>query len=236
MSRATRYARIVEYYTDKINKGNLKEGQKLPTEMEIGLLFNVSRITVRRALDELVQSGFVYRLQGKGSYISTEKTDMQLNSLVGFSQEMKMLGRVPSTKVISLDIMKPTNNIATALKLSFEQMVYRLVRLRSADGLPMAVERVHLPFYLFPGLEHEKLDTSLYEVLGTKYGCKIHKGAQSIQAGIVTGNDAELLQIHPRGVGLYIFRTTYDKSDIPIEFVESVYRGDKYKFNVTLYR
>lgn len=232
----TRYAQITEYYMDLIGKGILKEGQKMPTEEEICNLFNVSRITVRRGLDELARSGYIYRLQGKGSFVSTEKADMQLNHLIGFSQEMKMLGREPSTKVISIDIMKPPDTVANLLRLTREQTIYRLIRLRSADGLPMAVERVHLPFFLFPGLEHEKLDGSLYEILGTKYGCKIHKGTQSIQPGFVTGTDAELLQVQPKSVALYISRTTYTNEDVPVEYVESVYRGDKYKFNVTLYK
>jgi len=232
----TRYAQITEYYTDLISKGILKEGQKMPTEEEICNLFNVSRITVRRGLDELARSGYIYRLQGKGSFVSTEKADMQLNHLIGFSQEMRMLGREPSTKVISIDIMKPPDTVANPLCLTGEQMIYRLIRLRSADDLPMAVERVHLPFFLFPGLEHEKLDHSLYEILGAKYGCRIHRGTQSIQPGFVTGTDAELLQVQPKSVALYISRTTYTNEDVPVEYVESVYRGDKYKFNVTLYK
>lgn len=232
----TRYAQITEYYMDLIGKGILKEGQKMPTEEELCNLFNVSRITVRRGLDELARNGYIYRLQGKGSYVSTEKADMQLNHLIGFSQEMKMLGREPSTHVISIDIIKPSDAVAKPLRLTNEQMIYRLIRLRCADGLPMAVERVHLPFFLFPGLEHEKLDVSLYDVLSSKYGCKIQKGTQFIQAGFTTGSDAELLQVQPRSIALFISRTTYNNEDIPVEYVESVYRGDKYKFNVTLYR
>lgn len=206
----------------------------MPTEAEIGALFNVSRITVRQALDGLAQLGYIYKIQGKGSFVSSKKTDMQLNHLIGFSDEMRSLGLEPSTILVEQTLMEPTEATAKALQIETSQKIYLLTRIRCADGIPMALEKVHIPFARFVGLETCDLSGSLYSLLREKYGCECGKAVQSIQAGAASSHDAKLLQIKPGSPVLRISRTTYSHDGIPFEYVNSVYRGDKYVFNVTL--
>ena len=94
MKAAPRYSQIISYYQSLIESGKLAEGDKIPTEEAIGELFGVSRITVRQALDGLAQGGYIYKIQGKGSFVSAKKAGMQLNHLVGFSDEMRSIGIV----------------------------------------------------------------------------------------------------------------------------------------------
>lgn len=234
MKAAPRYSQIISYYQSLIESGKLVEGEQMPTEEAIGELFGVSRITVRQALDGLSQGGYIYKIQGKGSFVTSRKANMRLDHLIGFSEEMRGLGMEPSSILIDQVIMTPSEVTAKALKLDKTQKVYVVSRVRCADGIPMAVERVYLPFNRFAGIETYDLKESLYTLLKDRYGCESDKAAQSIQAGLANSADAKLLQIKPGAPILRISRTTYDANNIPFEYTESVYRGDKYIFRVTL--
>ena len=229
-----RYLQIINYYQGMIDAGKLSEGQQMPTEEAIGALFSGSRITVRQALDGLAQAGYIYKVQGKGSFVASKKAGMQLNHLIGFSDEMRSLGLEPSTILVEQSLMLPTEAVAKALNIDVTQKIYFLTRIRCADGVPMAVEKVHMPFYRFAGIETQDLSKSLYALLKEQYGCECSKAVQSIQAGAASSHDAKLLKIKTGMPVLCISRTTYGMDGAPFEYVDSIYRGDKYIFNVTL--
>lgn len=234
MKNTTRYMQIVNYYSDIIDLGKMDEGDQMPTEGEICELFNVSRITVRKALDALCQNGYIYKIQGKGSFVAHKKTGMQLNSLFSFSDEMRMMGHEPSTRLISHRIITPSKKVAKMLMLSGGQKVYVFERLRCADAVPMALELVHLPFHRFPGVENQDITGSLYKLLSEQYGCERNRAEQSIRADLAGQHTAKVLEIKSGAPVLYITRVTFERTGIPFEYVESTYRGDKYVFNVSL--
>ena len=130
--------------------------------------------------------------------------------------------------------MLPTEAVAKALNIDVTQKIYFLTRIRCADGVPMAVEKVHMPFYRFAGIETQDLSKSLYALLKEQYGCECSKAVQSIQAGAASSHDAKLLKIKTGMPVLCISRTPYGMDGAPFEYVDSIYRGDKYIFNVTL--
>ncbi len=236
MKSLPRYMQVMNYYIPLIKSGKLKEGDKMPTEEEICELFGISRITVRRALEGLQQGGYIYKQQGKGSFVMTKKTGFQLNHLKGFTEEMKALGKEPSSEVLTFEIVSPGEKAAGILGIDINQKIYLLERLRLADGVPIAIERVHLPFYRFPTLRTENVSESLYEILKYHFGCESYKGIQEIHAGMATEEEARLLQINPGSAVLHINRTTYEQEGTAYEYVESTYRGDQYQFTVTLYK
>lgn len=229
-----RYLQILKYFIGKIDNGDFKEGDKLPTEEEICNLFNVSRITVRQALNELAQGGYIVRRQGKGSFISLNKTKMQLNSLQSFSEEMLSKGLTPSTKLISVELCEPTIEIAEMLKIDLTIKLYSITRIRYANEVAMSLENVFVPFYLCPNIEKFDLTDSLYKIFSQHYNLSITRASQSIEAGLVDKKVAKLLEVKPLSQSLIIKRVTYLKDDTPFEYVKSVYRGDKYKFYVDL--
>ena len=112
--------------------------------------------------------------------------------------------------------------------------MYIIARLRCADAVPMAVETVYLPFARFAGIETYDMSKSLYTLLRQRYGCEPAKAIQSIQSGLAKAKEAKQLQIKAGAPVLRITRTAYDGAGVPFEYTESVYRGDKYVFNVTL--
>lgn len=231
-----RYRQIINYYADQIDSGKLVEGEQMPTEGEICALFSVSRITVRQALDELSRTGRIAKVQGRGSFVAARKTDLQLNHLLGFSEEMRQQGLVPSTRIIEKSIVRPGEQVANALKISSTQQILYILRVRCANDVPTAVEAVHIPFHRFPSLEHHDLTSSLYSLLYENFGLQAGSATQSIQAGKATRRDAELLEMRPGEPVLNITRISYDMEGHPFENVISVYRGDRYVFTVTLNR
>ena len=235
LKNGTRYNQIAEYYQNLIETKQLRSGEKMPTEEQICALFQVSRITVRQAMSELVQAGYIERVQGKGSYVKTPKTNMQLNHLQGFSEEMRAIGKVAASRLIDTGIENCDLMVAEHLGIETGTQVIYIKRLRLADNEPVAVEYVYIPFYLCPELLQKDLNGSLYSLLG-EYGLKVYRASQNINAGYSSRSICELLNIKQTSPTLNIERVTYLENGIALEYVQSSYRGDRYTFHVEMSR
>lgn len=231
-----KYTHIIQYFMNRINSGELKDGDKLPTEDVLCSYFSVSRITVRKALNELLYKGYIIKKHGKGSYVNTGIAQMQLNSLQGFTEEMKSKGIVATSKVLDISLINANNVIAGKLQIDENSKAYCIERLRMANGESMSIEKVYLPYYLCSDIDKYDLSGSLYELLGSKYNLSPKKAEQCIEATTAGKREQEILKIKLRSPVLKIERTSYLSSNTPLEFVSSIYRGDKYKFYVTIYR
>lgn len=231
----TRYSQIAEYYRNLIENKSLLSGEKMPTEEQICALFQVSRITVRQAMSELVQAGYIERVQGKGTYVKAKKTNMQLNHLQGFSEEMRAIDKTATSQLLEADIVRCEMQVAERLGLEMDARVISIKRLRLADGEPMAVEHVHIPFYLCPDLLQKDLNGSLYHLLD-EYGLQVHRASQDISAGFSPRSVCELLQIKQTTPTLNIERVTYLENGMALEYVQSAYRSDRYTFHVEMSR
>ncbi|MFQ7002341.1 MAG: GntR family transcriptional regulator [Ruthenibacterium lactatiformans] len=227
-----RYLQIINYYQGMIDAGKLSEGQQMPTEEAIGALFSVSRITVRQALDGLAQAGYIYKVQER--HFVASRSGNAAQSPDRFQRRDAQSGAGAVHHPCGMSLMLPTEAVAKALNIDVTQKIYFLTRIRCADGVPMAVEKVHMPFYRFAGIKTQDLSKSLYALLKEQYGCECSKAVQSIQAGAASSHDAKLLKIKTGMPVLCISRTTYGMDGAPFEYVDSIYRGDKYIFNVTL--
>jgi len=231
---APKYLQIVYYFAKKIEGNELKYNDKLPTEEEICKFFNVSRITARQALDSLVKEGYIVKIQGKGSYVNMNKMKMQLNTLQGFSEEMRNKGLVPSTKLISVDICNPDIMVAEKLGIDVSIKVYSICRIRFANEVALSLENAFLPFFICPDIEKFDLTGSLYAILHDHYNITPERANQCIEAGFIDKKTARLLDVKVGTQALIIERVTYLSSGKPFEYVKSIYRGDKYKFYVDL--
>ncbi|MGI6725345.1 MAG: GntR family transcriptional regulator [Christensenellales bacterium] len=231
----TKYAQIADYYRLLIDSKKLREGDRLPSEAEISALFKASRITVRRAMEEIVQAGYIERIQGKGSFVRTLKRDMQLNHLKGFTEEMRAKGLNATSRVIDVSMIACEAKAAEHLKLDANSRVTSIKRLRFVNDEPVSFEHVFVPFHLYPELHHEDLRNSLYSLLARK-GLKVHRASQSISAGFAPQEICELLNISKKAPTLNIERVTYLEDGTPLEYVLSTYRGDRYTFHVDMSR
>ncbi len=148
-----RYLQIINYYQGMIDAGKLSEGQQMPTEEAIGALFSVSRITVRQALDGLAQAGYIYKVQGKGSFVASKKAGMQLNPPDRLQRRDAQSGAGAVHHPCGTEPDAAHGGSGKALNIDVTQKIYFLTRIRCADGVPMAVEKVQMPFYRFAGIE-----------------------------------------------------------------------------------
>ena len=229
------YYQLKERLVQRMGSGAWPPETRLPSERELCDLFGVSRITVRQALDQLVAEGRLVRSHGRGTFVALSPVRKPLLPLVGFTEDMTSRGQQPGARVLRFEAVPAPAPVARELQLDPGQLVIVLKRLRLADGAPMAVETVHAPERLFPGLLSENLeDRSFYDLLGRRYGMRPSKASQSWQAVPCPRPDAKLLGIRTGSPVLQICRTTCESAGRPFEYLESFFRGDRYIYYAEL--
>ncbi len=212
-----------------IASGFLAPDMPLPPEREIAALTDLSRVTVRKAIAELVDKGMILQKQGSGSYVAPARprVEQSLSRLTSFSEDMARRGFQSEMDWLERGLFLPSPDEVTALGLGAGDQVARLARLRRANGRPMAIERASLPTDILPN--PLAVTHSLYEVLG-EAGLRPVRAVQKISAVNLADNDAGLLGVAPMTAGLRIERTSYLPEGRVVEYTRSLYRGDAYDF------
>ncbi len=229
------YVQLNQALRQDILAQRLHPFQKLPSERVLCARFRVSRMTVRQALVDLSREGLIFSRAGKGTFVSAPKIDQQLKTLTGFSQEMQMRGRKPSSRILEATVQSAGDEVAAALHVDPASEVVLLSRVRLADGVPLAVEMVHLLHASCPNLlRHDFAVESLYEVLERDYGHRFIRAEQTIEAALAGPREIALLLLVPPAPVLVMRRSTFTDQGVLIEYVHSYSRGDRFKFHVTL--
>lgn len=224
------YHQIQQRLLEQIQSGALKAGTPMPSIERIAQQMGVSPMTVRQAIRALAEIGVIYSRQGKGTFVSGIKLERDFRQVLSFTEEALGRGAKPSSRTLSFEIQEPHQKTREALRLSARDKVYALRRVRCEDGVPMGVECSLLPARLFPGLI-ERFDpaTSLYEALSNYYGVQLVLTDEVIEVGKASVSDARLLGI-PAQSPIFLFtRISYLENGTPAEYVNSIYRGDRYK-------
>lgn len=227
------YLQLKEQLEKLIETGKLQEGDRIYSENELCEMYDVSRITAKRALDELVKSGYINRLPGRGSFVQNRKIEHRLSNFYSFSEEIKKRGMVPSSVVIKLEIVEADELVSAHLGIGRGDKVYYIKRLRKADDRIIALDRSFIPVTVCSQLTLEELDNnSLYQVL-TEKGIIPERATESFFAEIISEKDAELLQMRKGQASLKVCRKTYSK-DRPIEYNYRYYKGQQFCYSVEL--
>lgn len=222
-----RYESIREAMRDRI--AGLAVGDALPPERQLSEEFGVARMTLRRAIDELVREGYLVRRHGSGTYVAEPKIAQNL-TITSFSEDMRRRGLTPSSETLSTDEHPAGPRLGRRLEISPDAQVLTVVRLRLADDLPMAIETLHVPRHLVPDLDGEELTgRSFYELLTDRFDVSIATGVQTIEPTVTNEEESEALAVPLHSPAFLFERTTRTAGDEVIEFVRSVYRGDRYK-------
>jgi GntR family transcriptional regulator len=230
------YEQIKEYILQKISTGELTAHDRVPSERGLSEQFGVSRLTAGKAIKELVLEGKLYTQVGKGTFVSDEPINQTLDMLTGFSEDIEQRGQRPSSRMIDAQIMSATGRLAQALQIPVGTSLVMLKRVRLANEQSLALEVSHLVASYCPDIlerfnfEHE----SLYHVLRTHYNVRLVYADQELGARLATEEEAEMLGIEPSSPILSMVRVTYIENQHPLEYVESAYRGDRYKFRARL--
>ena len=227
------YYQLKEILLEEIKKA-LPE-TPFPTELELCKQFDISRPTVRQAIQELVIEGYLNRMKGKGTFIAGPKIKQDfLIVLKSFTEEMKEKGLVPTTKVLGLEKTVCDEKVSTALAIPIGSEVAQLTRLRFADNIPIVVVVTFLPLDKVPDILSQDFENdSLYRILSEKYGYGIHSATRTLEAR-VADEEAEQLDMK-RGEPIQFIQTiAYLDTGVPIEYSLAEYRGDKSEFTFEL--
>ena len=224
------YVQIHRALSEQMRDGPLAAGQPVPSERDLAEEYQVSRMTVRQALRALRQDGLVYHERGVGTFVARRKVNMHTRHLVGFTEDMRQRGMTPSSRLISFGKVRAAPVVAEALGLETRAEVYRLERLRLADGEPMAYETNHLAAALCPGLERFDLaQKALYQVLETAYGIRLSRAEEELEAVAAARRAAQFLGVKTGAPLLAVTRTVYADDNRVIESAQSLYRADRYR-------
>ena len=207
----------------------LQVGDALPSERRLATDLGVSRPTLRAVIDELVREGLLLRRHGSGTYVAEPKIALPL-TMTSFSEDMTRRGMRPGSRVVSFELQAAGAKLGQRLQVSPVDEVWVITRLRLADDDSMAIEWLHAPRRLLGDLRREELsDHSYYELLRERRGIIIASGVQTIEPTVTSPEEAELLGVPVHSPAFLFERTTTSDGGEVVEFVRSVYRGDRYR-------
>jgi GntR family transcriptional regulator len=232
--RTTKQSQTRDRVIDLIER--LGVGQAIPSERQLSVDLGVSRLTVRAALDDLVRDGYLVRRRGSGTFVREPKIAQEL-TMTSFSEEMRRRGLTPSSKTLSLKTTLAGANLGRALHVSPSEKIVVAKRLRLADAEPMAIETLHVRESLVPGLTPKDLEEgSFYELLSERFGITIVGGLQTIEPTVTNEEESSALGVPLHSPAFQFERTTRSEEGDIVEFVRSIYRGDRYRLVTELSR
>ena len=233
------YSQLKDRIISAINNDELKYGEKIPTEIEIMEQYNVSRITVRRAIEELVEEGYLIKKQGKGTFVIKNKIERKLTysykntQPISFTKELELNNIIPSAQVIDLKIIDPIEEFNKMLNINLNDKLIYMKRLRLANNIPTAIEINYFSYTYFEELFNKNLTGSLYKILEEDFKVFPNKNLQ-LELEVVKANDeqSKLLNI-PISEPLFLFfGITADNNNNPIHIAKRYLIASKYKFSL----
>lgn len=232
-----RHTQITRWIEQQIREHSYKPDDKLPSENELATQFDVSRVTIRRALQSLESNGLIYRCQGLGSFVSDTRTPHNLVRLTDFNEDMVRAGMTASSIVRSFTTVEASSTLAQALDLEPGQLVVQIDRLRLGNGEPIAYDSTWMPVFYGQLISEKELQThTIYRILEEKYNIQIIRGTYHITADLATDGLCRELHAEPGSPLLRIDRSTFTIGDKPVYFQKRYYRSDRVMYEMTLER
>ena len=228
------YYQLKELIVELIENGSFRSGTPLPTEARLTEVYQISRVTVRHAMDELEHDGIIYRIAGKGTFIIRNKVKGELSRMTSFSEDMQALGDSVSSKILEFKEIPPPPSIAERMSISVNTRLIYINRLRLVEGLPIAINisYLHLPIGISITRTELEQTGSLWSLLESK-GLPLRVVKRTIEAIAADSERARLLSM-PAGAPLLLVEgITYTDAHFPVEFHQVINRGDRYKYSIS---
>ena len=223
------YRQLMQRIRADIASGVYAVHSRIPSEAELGDTYQVSRVTVRKALAELTREGLLRRMQGKGTYVCAPRLKSNLREVTSFHEACLMMGCKPGTKVIASTVSRVEDGLREALA-TFEEEAVEIIRLRTADGEPVMLETNRFPMK-YAALLKEDLTGSLYHLL-SKQGVEAASGVHEISLCYATAQQARLLGVDLGAALLQLEQVIYDQHGAPLHTSHQVIRGDRFTFRI----
>ncbi len=229
-----KHYQLTEILREQILSGQFNAGDRFPTEEQLCQEYGLSRGTVRRALDTLVNEGLLRREQGRGTFVTPLHQRKTFFTLTSFDEVMRRQHRRPSTRLLKAEVIPASGEVMARLQLAASEPVMHIVRLRLADGQPVVYEVRYLAQRLCPGLLEEDLETqSIHWLLIHKYQLPLVRTTHTVEARVLSPSEADLLSAPPGSPAFFVDRLTYTiHQDVeqPAVWYQALYRGDQYQF------
>lgn len=223
-----RHKQISQWLREQIENKRFEKDEKLPSENELCKKFDVSRVTVRKALQTLENEGLIYRSQGLGSFVCDDRSSQSFIQLTDFDEDMRRAGLEPSSKVLQFNPVKATDQIASLLNIDAGSTVVRLDRLRLGDDQPIAFDITWLPMFYGQLIEgYDMQDDTIYSILEEDFDIPVEKGYFRIEAENATEDVAKSLDINTGTALLVIDRLSLTVGEKPIYYQKRYYRSDR---------
>ena len=231
------YMVIYKQLKQKINDEVYPAGSYLPSETELQQMYNVSRITVRRALSDLEHDGIVRKIRGTGTQVLAKKKHADLYQLSGFSEDAKKHGDEATSIILKFHIEPASVNVAEFLKIEPNENVYYLKRLRLLNGRISGLFETYISMRLGLEIDMDEFNSksSLYDTY-EKAGIEIGSGTETIEAIMADSQLKRDLFLDKEEPIMYRQRITYTKTNIPIEYSKNYYKAEGFKYVITLHR
>jgi len=231
------YHQLKSIILEKISCGQWKEGDKIPSELELINIYKVSRTTVRQALDDLVHQRILKRIQGKGTFVTPFLSTRAEYRLAGFTRMMQSRGIKIHSKVINFKTVPAPNHVAKMLAVENSSAVIRLQRVRMIQEKALLIDVNYLPYIRFHAiLEKDFSSDSLYALLMREFKTIPTRSSQVLSAIACPSKEAQLLQVKEGSPILQLEAIVYDQNDVAFDFATSYFRSDRYKYQVEVFQ
>lgn len=231
------YAEVERALAAEINGAILPSGAQLPPEDRLTERFAVSRTTVRKAIENLVIRGLVEIRRGKGTFVAQPKLTQELTKLSGFVEDMVALNRLPTARLLDKRVVPATKEVARHLGVTRGVQVYRIERVRLANGIAMSFDETYLPFEIGEKVVANDLEAEpIFDLLERKYETPLIEAQYQLEAAIADRRVALALQVETGSPIFLIERTSYSKDQQPVDYEKLHYRGDLIRFTTRLRR
>lgn len=233
-----KYYQLASILRQKIDDGEWEPRSAIPSERQLEQLYNISRTTIREAVDHLVRQGFLYREHGRGTFVSPQKLQKGLMELTSFSEDLLKRGISPGQIILDMSWVVPAPNILQRLELTAGTVVLRIQRVRLGDQVPIGLQTSFIALTREQNISREEMETagSLYRILQEKFGIIPSEADETLEVTLATPEEAALLQVESGAPLLLNERLLFSQNRTPVEFVKILYRGDRYQYYVRLSR
>ena len=233
-----KYFQLASILRQKIDEGEWAPRSAIPSERQLEGLYHLSRTTIREAIDQLVQQGYLYREHGRGTFVSPQKLQKGWMELTSFSEDLLKRGMQPGQIILTLETLVPSPKVLQRLELAPGSLVTRIERVRLGNDIPIGLQTSYLALPNGQSIAREELERSgsLYRILSERFHLYPTEADETLEVTVASPEEARLLGV---GIGAPLLlseRVTFSQERRPVEFVKILYRGDKYRYFTHLKR
>ena len=227
------YAQLKKIIREKISSGEWSADSMIPSENELSRVYGVSRMTIRNVITQFVNEGILYRIQGKGTFVSSPKLEISGLHYTGIRSQLEEKGHSVTTRLLSCDVIRATEKLADRLQTAPGEELYKIRRIRATNGVNISYHESYIPVRLCPGLNEKPLEEKqLCSIISNDYLLTRARVEETLESYIADSEKAEFLNIYPGFPLILLEDRIFSSDDVLFEYTLVYFRGDKVKIRI----